>query len=132
MLSSAAKPDKGVDTVTNKVTQGRELHAKQAPEGDPDVSAKRANLAAARARFDHSLHEFSDSSRTLWWRTLLPLACGAVLGGVTGWLLRGRKPRSFTLVQITNYTAPAPQPPAVASNGAWKTGAKLLLPHVLT
>jgi ABC-type cobalamin transport system permease subunit len=98
---------------------------------DSNVEAKRAQLAAARARLDDSLHEFSDKSRTLLWRVALPFACGALLSGAALLLFRGRKPRSFALVQFV--TQPAPRLPAAPglAGAALGAGARVVLPQLL-
>lgn len=98
---------------------------------DADIEAKRAQLAAARARLDDSLHEFTDNGKTLLWRVAVPFACGAVLSGVALWLLRGRKPRSFALVQFV--TQPPPKLPAAPglAGAALGAGARVVLPQLL-
>lgn len=98
---------------------------------DADIDDKKAQLAAARARLDESLHEFSDNSRAALWRLALPFACGALVSGVALWLLKSRKPRSFALVQFV--TQPPPKPPAAPGlvSAAWGAGARVVLPQLI-
>jgi hypothetical protein len=96
-----------------------------------DIDARKAQLAAARARLDDSLHEFSDNSRTLLWGMALPFACGAVVAGVAFWLFRSRKPRTFALVQFVTQPPPKlPAAPGIAS-AAWDAGTKIVLPQLM-
>lgn len=98
---------------------------------DADIDAKKAQLAAARARLDDSLHEFTDNSRTLLWRVAVPFACGALVSGVALWLLRGKKPRNFALVQFVTQPPPkAPSSPGLAG-AALGAGARVVLPQLL-
>ncbi len=98
---------------------------------DSSIDAKKAELAAARARLDDSLHEFSENTRSMLWRVALPFACGALVSGVALWLLKSRKPRSFALVQFV--TQPPPKPAAAPGlvSAAWGAGARVVLPQLI-
>lgn len=98
---------------------------------DSSIDAKKAELAAARARLDDSLHEFSENTRSMLWRVALPFACGALVSGVALWLLKSRKPRSFALVQFV--TQPPPKPAATPGlvSAAWGAGARVVLPQLI-
>src|SRR5690606_14230575 len=87
--------------------------------------------AAARARLDESLSEFSDNTRAAVWQLALPFACGALVGGVAPWLLRSRKPRTFALVQFVTQPAPRPAAGPGLFSAAWGAGARVVLPQIL-
>jgi hypothetical protein len=95
------------------------------------IDARKAQLAAARARLDDSLHEFSDNSRTLLWGMALPFACGAVVAGLAFLMFKSRKPRTFALVQFVTQPPPKlPAAPGIAS-AAWDAGTKIVLPQLM-
>lgn len=98
---------------------------------DSDIDAARAQFAAARARVNQGLNEFSDDTRAAAWQMALPFACGALVGSVAFWLLRSRKPRTFALVQFV--TQPPPKPAATPGllSAAWGAGARVVLPQLL-